>query len=110
MLAETIAAARAAGAVYVLVNMPEHGDKFLRAPAGEARYRLYVETMRAFAAEQGVLFIDVTNGDASVYQTNEPFSDFHHMSPGGASELTRLLVEATLESGILPIDGDAERS
>ncbi len=98
MLAETIAAVRAAGATYVLVNMPEHGDKFLQASDGAAFYRGYIETLRAFAVDQGVLFLDVTAGDASMYQTDEPFSDFHHMTPGGAAELTRLLAEAILES------------
>ena len=52
-----------------------------------------------FATDQGVLFLDVTAGDASMYQTDEPFSDFHHMTPEGAAELTRLLAEAMLESG-----------
>jgi len=99
MLAETIAAIRAAGASYVLVNMPEHGDKFLNAPNGAALYGDYIEILSLFAADQGVLFLDVTEGDASMYQTDEPFSDFHHMTPEGAAELTRLLAEAMLESG-----------
>jgi hypothetical protein len=104
MLAETIAAVRASGAMYVLVNMPEHGDKFLNAADGQDRYRLYVDTLRSFAAAQGVPFIDVTNGDANVYQTDEPFSDFHHMSPDGAAELTRLIAEAAMVGEILPFD------
>jgi hypothetical protein len=101
MLAETIEAVRAAGAAYVLVNMPEHGDKFLLAPDGEERYAAFVEILRAFATEQGVAFIDVTDGDASTYATVEPFSDFHHMTPNGAEALTKELARRAASSGLL---------
>jgi hypothetical protein len=102
VLAETVAVARAAGAEYVLVNMPEHGDKFLSHPDGEARYRFFVEALAAFAEEQGVAFVDLTGGDALLFATDEPFSDFHHFNQQGALDFTLQLAKAFDEMGLLP--------
>jgi len=84
VLSETHRLVASQGAVYVLVNIPEHADKFLKQPDGQERYALYVEQLRSFAESEGILFFDPTNGLASTYADDTPFSDFHHMNPEGA--------------------------
>jgi hypothetical protein len=97
MLEATIEAVRAAGAAYVMVNMPEHGDKFLPHPHGQARYSIYVEELRTFAARHGVPFIDLSGGDLRAFQDDTLFADFHHMTPEAALTLTQDLAEAFID-------------
>lgn len=100
MLADTIDATRASGSEFVLFNMPEHGDKFLSREDGAARYESYVEALRNLAAEKGIVFVDFTNADASIYAADEPFADFHHMTPDGAKELTRRLADEFISGSL----------
>jgi len=100
MLADTIDATRASGSEFVLFNMPEHGDKFLSRDDGAARYESYVEALSNLAAEKGIVFVDFTNADASIYADDEPFADFHHMTPDGAKDLTQRLADEFISGSL----------
>ncbi|MDJ0961378.1 MAG: hypothetical protein QNJ88_12030 [Acidimicrobiia bacterium] len=97
MLRASIAVAEQSGATYVLVNMPEHGDKFLQHEGGEEKYAAYVDALREFAVAEGVRFVDVTAGDISEYQDDARFADFNHMTPDAARAFTRVLAAAFLD-------------
>ena len=84
----------AAGAVYVLVNMPEHPERFA-AQHGPATHRDYHERIRAWAAEHGVPFLDVTEADLAAFAKDKWYSDFHHMSPAGAARFSTLLASGS---------------
>lgn len=101
----TIEQVLSSGSTYVLVNMPEHGDKFLNAEDGGTRYQAYLDALRALADKHRVAFIDVTAADAEMFRDDLWFSDFHHMSPVGADRFTRLLASAMIEGGLLPVSG-----
>ncbi len=90
-LSRAAEACRARGVEYVVVNMPEHSDKFLSEPGGRERYAVYIQVLQVFAEERGILFIDVTEGDVAAYADDSLFSDYHHMSPLGAEQFTRAL-------------------
>lgn len=90
-LQRTIALCQAQGITFVLINMPEHGDKFLNAPDGRQRYQRYLEALATLATENAVPFLDVTDGDPARFRDDRLFSDYHHMSPAGAEHFTRLL-------------------
>ncbi len=76
------------GIKYVLVNMPEHGDRFLAAPDGLERYKNYITSLQNLADELSIKFIDLTSADPQTYQKDELFSDYYHMSPAGTKKLT----------------------
>ena len=75
------------GVRYVLLNIPEHPDRFPERD-GDAIYGTYLDTLRSLAAEEGFVFIDPSNGDLGAFDIEGTFSDFHHMTPEGAAALT----------------------
>jgi hypothetical protein len=90
-LRRTIAAARAAGSAYVLVNVPEHAARW-RTPDGAARYRDYISRLRSFAAAEGVDFVDPTDADPFRFEAT-PYADLSHMTAAGSRQFTRVLAE-----------------
>ena len=90
-LSRTVAAVRAAGADYILLNVPEHTARWHGRDA-EARYRAYLDTLRAFAAAERVVFIDPTDGNPTQFQ-ELPFHDFSHMTDTGARQFTRAIAQ-----------------
>jgi hypothetical protein len=90
-LERTIAAVRASGAEYVLLNVPEHASRW-RGPGGIARYQHYLEQLRAFAEREGVMFIDPTEGDPFRFDRT-PYADFAHMTEVGSRQFTRAVAE-----------------
>jgi hypothetical protein len=88
-LRRTIAAVRAAGGAYVLVNIPEHATRW-RGAGGVERYRHYVESLRGFATAERVDFIDPTDGDPFRF-AETPYNDLAHMTAAGARQFTREL-------------------
>lgn len=92
-LAATIDDVRKRGMIYVLVNMPEHGDKFGRSSDGAARYDHYLGSLAAFATLHGVEFIDLTDADPGAFADDDLFADFNHMTPAAATDLTLRLFE-----------------
>jgi hypothetical protein len=92
-LAQSVALAQAQGIQFMLVNIPEHGDKFLLEADGRARYAFYLEQLQAFADAHDIEFVDITNGDPTVFQDDVYFSDYHHMSGLGAEKFTQDLAD-----------------
>ena len=88
-LRRTIAAVRAAGASYVLLNVPEHAARW-RGPGGVDRYAAYVRSLRQFAAAEGVAFIDPTEGDSFRFE-HTPYNDLSHMTAAGSRQFTQAL-------------------
>ena len=102
-LRRTIAAARAAGAAYVIVNVPEHSIRWRDADSLD-RYRHYVESLRAFAAAERVGFIDPTDGDPFRF-AEMPYHDSAHMTAAGSRQFTRELagrIVPILETALAP--------
>jgi hypothetical protein len=91
-LRQTIQAVRRAGADYVLVNVPEHGARW-RGPGGLERYEAYLGALATFAAEEGVQFLDPTDGDPYLFDSDDEYSDIYHMTPAGAERLTAVLAQ-----------------
>jgi hypothetical protein len=81
-----------AGATYVLVNMPEHPDRYGSAE-GPALFQDYIHRIRRWAEQHDVPFIDVTDGDMRAFRNDHYYSDFHHLSPLGAKRLSTLVAE-----------------
>jgi hypothetical protein len=88
-LRRTIAAARASGAAYVLVNVPEHPARW-RGPGARHRYRHYLASLRAFVAAEGVALVDPTDGDPLRFEKT-PYNDYSHMTAAGSRQFTREL-------------------
>jgi len=86
------AAAKRAGATYVLVNVPEHAFRW-SAPGGPVAYAAYLSAMTDLAAREGFQFLDVTHGDPRRFHDDADYSDYHHMSPAGAHRFTRALAQ-----------------
>jgi hypothetical protein len=93
ILATTHEQVRAAGGMYVLVNMPEHADKFVGHRQGEERYQDYVDALRTFAASEGIVFVDLVSDDLRSFGDDTMFADFNHMTPEAAERLSRILAE-----------------
>jgi hypothetical protein len=93
ILSQTIRDCRERGISYVLVNMPEHGERYPGAD-GEQRYRQYIASLQRFADAEGVPFIDVTAGEVRHFQRDEWYSDFHHLNAEGARCFSRMLADA----------------
>jgi hypothetical protein len=93
-LQKTADLAKESGVTFVVANMPEHPDKFLNAPDGQERYEAYLDTLRRFARDNGVAFLDVTGGDPTKYSDIEIYADFHHFTETGAVRLSEDLAEA----------------
>lgn len=93
-LARAIEITRAAGATYVLLNVPEHASRWHGAD-GQARHQEYITALHRFAAEHGVTFLDPSGGDAGIFASELEYADMYHMSPAGAERLTRWLADAT---------------
>jgi hypothetical protein len=90
-LKRTVAAARAAGSSYVLMNVPEHSIRW-SGPGGIERYRDYLGRLRAFAEAEGVGFVDPTDGDPFRF-AQTPYADLAHMTSAGSSQFTRVLAD-----------------
>jgi hypothetical protein len=90
-LRRTIAVARATGATYVLVNVPEDEMRW-RGPARAERYTAYVTALRDFAASEGVAFVDPTAGRLG-HLRHALYNDFAHMTAEGSRQFTRALAE-----------------
>ena len=84
------AAARAAGSAYVLVNVPEHSFRW-SGEDGRARYAEYLAALRRVASRGDFPFVDVTHGDPMQFADEREYSDYHHMSPDGATRFTTML-------------------
>jgi hypothetical protein len=88
-LRRSIAAVRAAGGTYVLMNVPEHVMRWRgRAPAEQ--YQAYLRLLRTFAAEEGVAFMDPTDGTLDRFE-HALYSDYSHMTPEGSRQFTQAL-------------------
>jgi len=98
VLAATIDRVEAAGATFVLVNMPEHAEKFIGHPDGAARYEHYVGAVRAFADAHDVEFVDLVANGIEEYADDSMFADFNHMTPEAAAALTKRLAASFLEN------------
>jgi hypothetical protein len=105
-LRRTIAIARAAGAAYVLVNVPEDAMRW-RGPTAPERYRAYVAALREFAASEGVAFVDPTAGRLG-YVPHPLFNDFAHMTAEGSRQFTRALAER-MRPLVADLPGDRPR-
>jgi hypothetical protein len=90
-LRRTIRAARMTGSAYILVNVPEHSSRW-KTQDGARRYAHYVNTMRIFAAEEGVDFVDPTDGDPYRFE-HAAYNDFAHLTADGARLFTRMLAD-----------------
>ena len=87
-LEQSLALAQAQGIEFVLVNIPEHGAKYLQESNGRSRYTFYIQQLQAFADKHGIAFVDITNGDPAAFQDDLYFSDYTHMSRVGAEKFT----------------------
>jgi hypothetical protein len=74
----------------MLVNIPEHAMRW-EGEHGGTHYRQYLAALRTFAAAQGVVFVDPTDGDPHTFHNDDEYSDTYHMSPVGANRLTSML-------------------
>ena len=92
-LEKSVALAQAQGVQFVLVNIPEHGDKYLLEPDGRSRYTFDLQQLQSFADEHDITFIDITNGDPATFQDDTYFSDYTHMSGLGAEKFTTALAD-----------------
>lgn len=92
---------RARGIEYTLVNVPEHGDRFASEEAHE-RYKAYIRTLRTFADERDVGFIDVTDGNPDRYRDDSWYYDGHHMTARGARRFTEEVAYRWLSGGSGP--------
>jgi hypothetical protein len=88
-LRRTIAAVHSAGGIYVLANVPEHMMRW-RGRAAAERYRAYVDTLRTFAASEGVAFVDPSDGSPARFE-HALYSDFSHMTAQGSRQFTQAL-------------------
>jgi hypothetical protein len=88
-LHRTIAVTRAAGATYVLLNVPESAMRW-RGHLPAERYQAYVAALRDFAASEGVPFVDPTAGSLGQIP-HALFNDFSHMTAEGSRQFTRAL-------------------
>lgn len=103
-LRRTAALCRERGILYIVANSPEHPYRY-STPDGAARYRHYLGLLEDLAAQEGFVFIDVTNGDPGRFANDAWFSDYHHMLPAGAERFTSLLA-----ARLAPLlAGDGER-
>lgn len=90
-LRRSIQLVRRAGAVYVLLNVPEHVSRWRDAGAA-GRYAAYVDALRAFAESEGVAFVDPTDGSAARF-ADLPYYDFSHMTTDGSRIFTVAVAE-----------------
>jgi len=90
---------RSQGIAYVLVNMPEHADRFAGTD-GEAIYRAYLADLRRVANEVGGAFVDVTDGDVRTYGKGDFGPDRVHMNAPGGERFTRALAAAFSDSNV----------
>ena len=90
-LKRTINICKNHGIVYILVNVPEHGDKFLNTVEGKNIYKMYISELKKFAEHESILLIDITNGSPESYRNYDDYSDYHHMSAAGADRFTKEL-------------------
>ena len=85
------------GAVYVLVNTPEHPERFA-AQHGPATHRDYHERIRDPGQPSAACRSSMSRrGDLAAFAKDKWFSDFHHMSPAGAARFSTLLAERFVE-------------
>ena len=78
------------GATYVLVNLPEHPERFGKR-YGPAFFDDYHRRTRAWARARGVALLDVTDAQLGAFADDRWYSDYHHLSPEGAEHFTEML-------------------
>lgn len=79
-----------AGVRYVLVNLPEHPNRYSH-KRGPATWQLYQKMVQAWAKAHHVPFIDITRGDYKRFADVEYYADYHHLRPEGAKALSELV-------------------
>jgi len=77
------------GALYVLINIPEHPNMYGKEGAG--LYSRYVNWIRDFSLEKDFRFVDPSNGDPRWINSDVLFADYRHLTFEGAELLTRKL-------------------
>jgi hypothetical protein len=78
------------GIRFVLVNVPEHPERF-GSKLGKDVWKAYHEDVSAWAVANGVPFLDITDGDYKRFGKNSHFADFNHLRPAGAKHFSKLL-------------------
>jgi hypothetical protein len=96
-LRNEILISRRHGVAFMIVNMPEHCGRYLKAPDGQERYRAFLSVLHELAVEEQVPLIDITGGDPARWCDDNLFSDDHHMSPAGARKFSIELARAIAE-------------
>ena len=86
----TRSAAHAAGAEYVLFNVPEHGSRW-SGRDGLGRYQQYLKTVRAFAEAEGIPFVDLTEGVPFRFDGPHAYADLSHMASAAAGRFSTML-------------------
>ena len=86
------AACERAGVQYVLVQLPEHPNRF-GTSQGPALWQAYQSAVKAWAAKHGVPFLDITRGDYNSFGDDAWYADYHHLSPRGAKRLSELVAK-----------------
>lgn len=77
-------ACRRQGIVYMLVNIPEHRDRYPSGETGQELYSAYLHALNERCVGMGVTMLDVTRGDVNAYGDGEYASDGFHMNDNGA--------------------------
>ena len=98
---QTSRAVRRSGAVYALVNVPEHSFRW-SGLGGPLRYHDYLAALRQLSDEEGFALIDVTAGATDQFSRDADYSDYHHMSPEGAGRFTLMLATAIAGGTLMP--------
>ncbi|HEX9644464.1 MAG TPA: hypothetical protein VGC11_10765 [Acidimicrobiia bacterium] len=100
MLRETHALVEARGARFVLLNMPEHPQKFLAGQDGAERYASYLDALSSFADTEGIVLLDPSQGSLESWSDAGLFFDFHHLNAGGAEVMSHAIAELLLAAGV----------
>jgi len=77
--------ATAKGIRWVVVPMPEHPSKWKQPEA----FALFTKQLESLAKNYGLEFANPFGNDLTALENEDWWSDYHHMSPKGAEELSR---------------------
>ncbi len=89
-LSKAKALATKRGVRWVIVPMPEHPSKWKDPEA----FADFVGRLEALAKDKGLEFANPFGTDLYAFDKEEWWSDYHHMSPAGAEELSRRFASA----------------